>query len=170
MPDEIHLEWTYEPANLFEKRTELSVGECTFLIDAGKVIGRAPFEGDAAAEGDLWSFCSELHQRLDALFLAAQAFEHRAYTLSGPRNCVRLSPDGVRDYFALAEGCRLEMSLGKVDVQIADTAGNVTVDTRSDRIARRIALARSAGERITDPAANSILRSYAAAVSDPRTS
>ena len=81
---------------------------------------------------------------------------------------MRLSPDGVRDYFALAEGCRLEMSLGKVDVQIADTAGNVTVDTRSDRIARRIALARSAGERITDPAANSILRSYAAAVSDPR--
>jgi hypothetical protein len=83
-------------------------------------------------------------------------------------NCVRLSPDGGRDHFALAAGCRLEMSSGKVDVQIADTAANVTVDTRGDRIGRRIALARRAGEHITDPAANSILRSYAAAVSDPR--
>jgi hypothetical protein len=168
MPDEIRLEWTYEPTDLFEQRTELSIGECTFLIDAGRVVGRAPFKGDAATKGVLWGFCNELHQRLDALFLAAQAYEHRAYMLSVPTNCVRLSPDGDRHSFALAEGCRLKMSLGKIDVPIANAAGNTTVDTRRYRIGRRIALALNAGEHINDPVANSTLRSYAAAVSDPR--
>jgi hypothetical protein len=167
MPDEIHLEWSFEPTDLFEERAELQIGGCTFVIDAGTVICRAPFEGDPAPAGVLWGFCNALHQRVNAVLLAAQTLEHKAYTLSGAKNTVRLSPDGGRHFFVLAEGLRLKTSLSNLDVQQADGAGNVILDTRRDRIGKRIALAQSAGEHITDPAANSILRSYAAAVRDP---
>src|SRR4029077_6337068 len=78
MPDEICLEWTYDPADLFEERAERLVVGCPFVIDAGSVSCRVPFEGDPAAAGVLWSFCNAVHERLNAVFLAAQALQHKA--------------------------------------------------------------------------------------------
>ena len=168
MPDEIRLEWTYTPADFFEERAELLIGRSGFVIDAGTVMGRAPFEGAPAAAGVLWSFCNTLHQSLDSLFLAAQILAHKAYSLSAPRNTVRLSADGARHFFVLAEPLTLKISGGGVNVRIADAAGNAIVDSRRDRIARRKDLGQKAAVHIADPAANSILRSYSAAVIDPR--
>jgi hypothetical protein len=82
MPDELQLEWTYEPPGLFEERAELLVDRCAFVIDARRVTVRAPFEGNP--ETDIRSHCNELHQRLDGLFLAAQMLAHKAYVLSKP--------------------------------------------------------------------------------------
>ena len=166
MADEILLEWTYTPADLFEDRIELLVDACAFVIDAGTVVGHAPVEGELPA--DLGSFFNTMHQRLDAAFLGAQILAHKAYKLSGPNNIVRLSSDGRRHAYVLAEVGTLNLSLGVVDVLIADGAGNVTVDTRAARIARRRDIALKASAHIADPAANSILRSYSAAVNDPR--
>jgi len=55
-----------------------------------------------------------------------------------------------------------------VDIQIPNADGTMLVDTRRDRIASRIALGRRAAVYIDDPTANAILRSYSAAVADPR--
>ena len=167
MPDEIRLEWTYQPADLFEERAEVRTGARTYVIDAGTITGRAPFEGDPAAAGVLWSFCNELHQRLEAMFLAAQALEHRTATLSEPFNTVRVSPDHIRHAFVLARGLKATTSLGRIDIQIAE-AGGRQVDTRAARIAKRKEFAQKAATFLTDPAANAILRSYSAAVIDPQ--
>jgi hypothetical protein len=167
MPDEIQLEWAYTPADLFEEQAELLIGGCTFVIDAGRVVARAPFEGDPAAEGVLRSFCNARHQELEAVFLAAQALEHKTCTLSESKSPVRLCPDGTRHPFLVAQSLKLTLSLGRLDVQIVEAGGRI-VDTRAARIAKRKELAHKAATYLTDPTANAILRSYSAAVIDPR--
>ena len=167
MPDEIQLEWAYTPADLFEEQAELLIGGCTFVIDAGRVVARAPFEGDPAAEGVLRSFCNARHQELEAVFLAAQALEHKTCTLSESKSPVRLCPDGTRHPFLVAQSLKLTLSLGRLDVQIVEAGGRI-VDTRAARIAKRKELAQKAATYLTDPTANAILRSYSAAVIDPR--
>jgi hypothetical protein len=57
---------------------------------------------------------------------------------------------------------------GTVDFKIQDAAGNVTRDTKKERIEHRNMVARLAAGNIDDPAVDSILRSYATAVSDLR--
>jgi hypothetical protein len=164
MPDQIHLEWRYEPADLFEERTEFLIDGCRFVVDAGTVSGLASFEGNPAT--DLRKFCNSLHQRLDALFIAAEMFEHKPYTLQPPHKTVRVSPDGRKDVNVFPQFAVINIAGGQVDVLIQDQAGNIEVDTRGDRIAKRNELAQSAAELIDDAVANSILRSYAAAVRD----
>jgi hypothetical protein len=165
MADEIQLEWSFEPADLFEELAELLIDGCTFIINAGTVTGRAPFDGDPAT--DLQTFCNALHQTLDAVFIAAQSLEHKAYQLSGPRNGIRLS-NGVRNFFIVTGPGAIKMALGVVDVRQTDAAGNVIVDTRRDRIAKRKDLAQRAAKHFGNEAVRSILRSYSAAVIDPR--
>lgn len=62
----------------------------------------------------------------------------------------------------------VKTSMGRVDILKTDVAGNVIEGTRAARIAKRKDLAQRAAEHVADPTTNSILRSYAAAVSDPR--
>jgi hypothetical protein len=166
MPDEIQAEWTYEPPDLFEERAELLIDRCAFVIDAGRVTVCAPFEGNP--DTDISNFCNELHQRLDALLLAAQMLTHKAYVLSKPGTIVRISQDGRRHFYVLAELPTNKITGGAVDILITDAAGNVTKDTRKERIDGRKKLAQIAAAQISDPVANSILRSYSAAVNDPR--
>src|SRR5262249_53923993 len=65
-------------------------------------------------------------------------------------------------------GACLSFETGRVDVLTRDQSGNVLRDTKRERIARRNQFAQSASAFITNPAASSMLRSYAAAVADPR--
>lgn len=60
------------------------------------------------------------------------------------------------------------ISGGTVDFVVRDTGGNVIRDTRQERIEERIGLAKLAAHYISDDVANALLRSYAAAVNDPR--
>jgi hypothetical protein len=164
MADVVLLEWTFAPADLFEERCELQCDGYHFLIESGRAESRVPVEGDP---GDCWSgFRNEMHQRLDALFLGAQILTHQAYTLSKP-NLSRLRSDGGIDRYVYPETLTMKLSAGTLDVRTTDDAGNIVRDTRRERIDRRNDLAQNAAACITDPVANSILRSYAAAVKDP---
>jgi hypothetical protein len=108
-----------------------------------------------------------LHAEVDARFLAAQVLSHKPYTLSKP-NLSKLYPDGRKDAWAFAEGATAVVSGGTVDFVLRDADGNVIHDTRRERIDERIGLAELAARYISDSVANALLRSYAAAVNDPR--
>jgi len=107
-------------------------------------------------------------KRLDALFLGAQILAHVHYTLSRPGSIKCLRADGRVDAFVFLEGAVITMATACVDVQKTDAAGNVIADTRGDRIGGRKRLAARAAKHVADPVANAILRSYSAAVNDPR--
>jgi hypothetical protein len=163
MPDQIQLEWTYVPADLFEERAEWFIGGCTFVIDAGTVAARAPFEGDPET---IRSFCDGLHTRLEALFLVAQMQAHKPCELASPGTAVRLSPDGSKHYFVFPAPLVYKTSWGVIDGRLVDMASNAIVDTRAARIAKRRDLAQRAAELSTNPVVLAILKSYAAAVND----
>ena len=164
MTDVVLLEWTFAPADLFEDRCELQCDGYQFLIESGRAESRVSVEGDA---GDCWAGVrNEMHQRLDALFLGAQLLTHQAYTLSKPNvSCLR--SNGGIDRYAYPETLTTNLPAGTPEVHTTDDAGNIVRDMRRERIGRRNDLAQNAAACITDPVANSILRSYAAAVNDP---
>lgn len=164
MPATFLLEWTFAPPDLFEERIEYSARNASFVIDAGRADARIPDDGAQ----DPGALHTELHEDLNAQFLAAQALSHRAYTLTKPK-VSRLHDDGRRDAWIFVEGvASMAVVGGTVDFKIQDAAGNVTRDTRKERIEHRKTVASLAAASIDDPAVDSILRSYAAAVSDPR--
>lgn len=164
--DIVGIEWTFTPLELFEERIDIDSEGCSFTIESGRVTARAPFAGGTPEE--LRSYCNEIHQRLDALFLAAQMLAHVPCTLSRPGSIKCLRADGRVDAFAFPDGAVIVMATGSVDVQTTDAAGNVITDTRRDRIVSRRTLAARAAAHVSDDVANAILRSYAAAVNDPR--
>jgi hypothetical protein len=165
-PGIVEIEWTFTPPDLFEERTEIDSARCSFTIESGRVAAQAPFAGGTPEE--LSTYCNEIHQRLDALFLAAQMLGHVPYTLSRPGPIKWLRPDGRVGTFAFPGGGLITFATGIVDVQTTDAAGKVITDTRRDRIAGRKSLAARAAAHIADDVANAILRSYSAAVNDPR--
>src|SRR5262245_772194 len=108
--DFVEIEWTFTPQEMFEKRIEIDSAGLTFTIESGKVTARAPFAGGTPDE--LRSRCNEIHQRLDAVFLAAQMLAHVPYTLSRPGGIKCLRPDGRVDAFVFAEGAAFTIAAG----------------------------------------------------------
>ena len=164
MPDMLEAQWTFTPREYFEEAVDLTSGDCTFAVTTGEVRGCGPLRTD-----DCHRACKELHQRLDALFLGAQMLEHQKYELSEPSQVVRVTPDGGRHNMVLPPAGIIALVQGRLDVVIKDDAtGNVIRDDRRDRISARLALSRSSAAHIDEPVANSVIRSYAAAINDPR--
>lgn len=159
---EFLLEWTFTPADLFEERTEFPFQGGVFVVEAGKVEARIPEDAYSPDH----SLRTELHEELSARFLAAQVLGHKPFTLTKP-SVTRLHPDGRKDAWLFAEPATLTLTGGNADFILTDAAGNVTRDTKKERIDRRNGLANAAASSADDPVVNSILRSYSAAVNDP---
>jgi hypothetical protein len=157
------LEWTFTPADYFEVELDLACEHGSFRVTSGKVELRLAPEKYPSDH----SLRMQLHGELDARFLAAQVLAHQSYTLSKP-NVSRLHPDGRKDVWAFAEGATLKISCGSADFVVRDSAGNIVRDTKRERIEHRASFAQLAARYINDPVANALLRSYSAAVNDPR--
>jgi len=157
------LTWSFTPPDMFEDEVRFGSERRSFTV--GKGTAEARVSADAVT--DVESLRTELHEELDARFLAAQVLGHRPYTLSKP-SLLREHPDGRRDAWILAEPAVIKISTGNVDFVVHDAAGNVTRDTRRERIDHRKVFADRAAMHIVDPVLNAVLRSYSAAVADPR--
>lgn len=158
------LDWAFTPTDMFEEQVTFDVGECSFVLNTGSAQARLSAEG--VAEDQIGTLRGELHEALDARFLAAQVLGHRQYLLSKP-SMVREHDDGRRDGYMFPEPASLKFTCAKVDFITTDADGNVQ-DSKRNRIAQRKSFAVQAAKYITDPIVNSIVRSYSAAVSDPR--
>jgi len=156
------LEWSFTPSNYFEEEVSLTCGHGTFRVASGSVELRVPLDMYPSDH----SLRMELHAELDACFLAAQVLSHKPYTLSKP-SVSKLHADGGRDAFVFPEPMVVRVTCGRVDIVLTDGAGNVKSDTKRERIGKRTELAQSASRQISDPLANTLLRSYSSAVNDP---
>jgi len=161
--DEVYeLEWIFAPTDYFEDVFDLACEHGSFNMSSGKIklcISPEKYPSDHRLR-------IQLHEELNARFLAAQVLAHKPYTLGKP-NVSRLYPDGRRDVWAFPEGISLTISCGSGDFVVADSEGNVIRDTKQERINHRIRFSQLAALYISDPVANSLLRSYSAAVNDP---
>ncbi len=162
--DEVYvLEWTFTPSDYFEEEVDLACEHGTFHVAGGEVELRVPPEKYPSDH----SLRMQLHGELDARFIAAQVLTHKPYTLSKP-NVSKMHPDGRRDVWGFPEGTTLTISCGSADFILTDSAGNIVRDTKRERIEHRTKFAQLAARHINDPVANALLRSYSAAVNDPR--
>jgi hypothetical protein len=84
------------------------------------------------------------------------------------RSVVCHREEGRIDHYVFPESTTLEISMRRADAVVVGADGKEISNTRRERIERRKAFARSASAHIADDVVNSILRSYAAAVTDPR--
>jgi hypothetical protein len=164
MPDILLLEWKFEPADLFEQSTTASVGECEFAIEWGRVQCQILVDVES---DDYWlRQRTEAHQRMVAIFLAAQAFSDQPCKLLKPA-VSRIRESGAVDLYALPLTGAVRVAGRRPDTVLKDADGTVVRDTKRERIDRRNALALQAAAHLTDSVANSILRSYSAALNDP---
>lgn len=156
------VQWEYTPSDIFEERVELRSGPYLFVLNSGHAEVSTPADDGPV---DYHPVRTELHERVNGLLLAAQVLSHESYSLSAPR-LTRIHADGRRDSFIFPAPGRITIRLGRTDTICTDATG--TRDTRKERINQRNSFAELAAEYLTNPVASSILRSYSAAVADPR--
>jgi len=154
------IERTYSPAHFLEG--DLSVSNEQYTLDAknGKV--------------EVWTDRDprpELKKRLDAelraRFRAAQLVSKKPFELASPSISFH-RPDGGRDIFVTAEPCVMKMS-AKADVRVTDKDGNVTSDSRAERIEHKRSLGDLAAGSVDkkDVVAKGILDSFQNAIDNP---
>src|SRR5690606_872868 len=162
MSKTVILQWTFSPPHLFEEAINIEKDGYTITINDGKIEARIPddlFEKNERLR-------SELHELLNARFLAAQLLNHEPYTLSKSQ-ITKEHKDGKRDIIVEVEPITIKISAGQVDFVLKDKDGNVKTDSRRERIDLRTSL----GERVSNLVGSEelllgILRSYNAAIND----
>ena len=163
MTKTVILEWDFSPPNYFEEPIEISRQNYIMTIEAGKAtatIDYATFNANA-------SMRNELHDGLNSRFLAVLLFSHLAYKLSNPK-MTHVHPDGHTDIFLEISSSVSKMSIGTLDLQVADKDGNIISDSRRERIEKKKKRAELvATHKPNDPLVAALLHSYQTAVTDP---
>lgn len=126
------LEWTYEPINFFEESMSLSHEMGSIDVSSGRVRGEFP--PSCFDEGE--SFRTSTHRFLESVFLAQQIQTHQAYTLM-QSSIAREYPDGRRDYSISVHSAVMVMTAGTVDTVVRDADGNITSDSKAERLAQQ---------------------------------
>ena len=127
------LEWTYEPKGFFEESCNLPFSDGEIAIAAG--VARGEFGAERYDEGQC--FRDSAQEFLDSAFLAQQVQVHQHFTLS-KAVAAREHADGRRDCTVFLKPVALTMSLGQIDVIVQDEHGNVTTDTKAERLQRQV--------------------------------
>jgi hypothetical protein len=157
------LNWTFSPPDYFEEAIEILHQDYTMTIGDG--------HAQARVDSAIYEANSDMRERLcDVLtgqFLSVQMVSHRAYELSSPTMTIT-HPNGRRDVFVEVQPARAEAVVGKVDFRITDKDGNITVDSRRDRIEKQKRLAKLITTYLPgDTVLASLFRSKTAAAHDP---
>lgn len=159
----IVLEWTFSPRDYFEETIEISGQDYAMTIEDGRVEARI----DPAVYESNPRMRQELHDDLNAHFLALQLLSHRAYELSRSTKTI-VHPDGRRDIFIDVQSASHVLSTHTADIRVTDQDGNVISDTKRDRIEKKKNFAELVvAHHNTDALLPSLLQSYDAAVRDP---
>ncbi|WP_316646732.1 hypothetical protein [Ovoidimarina sediminis] len=128
------LEWKYEPTDLFEEIIDLELLSGRVHIEQGVARGNFPtFEYERGAE-----FRDEAHRELEPHFFGQAIVSGKQYVLNSAQ-LTREYDDGRSDQYIIAETGHFKLTTfpANVDFIIRDKDGNVTSDTRADRIAEQ---------------------------------
>lgn len=157
------LEWTFTPTDYFEEDVDFSSEACTIRVNNGRAEARIPSDNYP----DDHTVRNVLHAELDARFLAVQMLSHKAYTLSKP-NLTKLYPDGSKGVCVFVEALTLNLSVNHPNLTTTGSNSIEIQNTKRERIKSRVEYSNLAAKYYSDPIVQSILKSYAAAVNDPR--
>lgn len=163
--DEVLLfEWAFTPSDYFGEPVKLRCTHGTINIENGCAVLQVPVVNCASDH----SVRSQLHEELDALFLAAQVLSHKPYKLDSPKVSKRY-PDGRIDAWGTFSGVEAvgQVSGIGLDTTHSDPSGTVIHNSHRPRLQERNDFAQLAAHHMSDHVANGILRSYSAAVNDP---
>lgn len=156
------LEWTYEPTNFFEEKATLELADGSIEIGEGKARG----EFDAARFDEGEAFCKSMHGHLKSAFLAQQIQVHLPFTLAQPA-LARVHPDGRRDVSLTVESAVMVMSVGTVDIIVRDANGNITSDSKAERLEKQARFRADVGRILPqDIALKRMLQSFRNALED----
>lgn len=159
MQNIVILEWTFTPENYFEEDMVLHDELYVLHITKGKIEARIdPVHYDVEHKTRY-----DLHQKVEAVFLARNLFIRQTYTLS-TSTVYRLYSDGRRDGYAFAEGVSVCRFVSTADAITTDQNGNVICDTRRDRIEETNAFVRLVAKHDNDILLKTLLQSYNLAV------
>lgn len=152
------IEWTYSPANYFEKPLQISEKHFELVAQDGKVEAKV----DHNPRPDL---CDQLDTELKLRFQEVQLVSRDPYKLSQPSvHCH--NPEGTRIF--LCEGTVAAKASVSADFKITDKNGNVIADSRAERIEKKRSLGILAAKHgISDSVARKILQSYNNAIDNP---
>jgi hypothetical protein len=152
------LEWSYTPADFFEAPVDYTAPNYSVHIADGRAL--ATFTIDQPD-----SVFPSVHNALEARFLGAQTVRNRPFQLSS-YSTTRKRSDGSSE-ISISMSDTLHATIDAVDVVVQDAGGNVTSDTKADRIKATAELAELAAAHINDTVAAALLKSYNEAINDP---
>ena len=161
-PERTELEWTYDPADLFEAPYQHAGIDFDLLVDAGRAVAtlRVPQEpvSPDVEEG--------VRAVLESVFLVRQLQIHRQYSLKGPRTYQHSA--GRKNILIRAGIVATVCTAGRADFIVTDTAGNIVRDSRVERIAEHSSVLDSVAPKLVRSATlRSLFASYSRSVTDP---
>lgn len=158
----VDLFWSFTPPEYFEAPLEVVRDSYVMTIEHGSASLRMSIdEFDSRPHLE-----DELHEALEARFLAAAMFNHQPYTLEKPV-IKRVDKHGHVHHILIAEAMTIVTALGTVDVIVTDASGRVMADSRAERISNRIALADLAEAHRHDALLKALLKAYGSSIRDP---
>ncbi len=161
--DRIVLEWSYTPTDYFEEPYIRNMGDYDLEVGNGRVT--ATIRPNVYEENP--AIIDVIDQRLKDQFAGAQIVSHTPYTLSH-YSIHKYHQNGRKDVEVFLHGHIMGTSTVSADVRVTDAEGNVTLDTRRDRIYERQRLAELAAKhKQSNPTASAILDSFDKSVRDP---
>lgn len=155
------IQWSFTPANYFEKPFTINNELYELTIKDGKAIAEiAEHAGDPRL-----GLKEKVHNRLKARFAGAQLISHQAFKLSEP-SLTKISQNGTTVY---PETLELTMTMScEMDFVHKDKEGNILADSKSERINNKQLIAELAEKHCeTNLVVKGLLASYTAAVNDP---
>jgi hypothetical protein len=159
---EVILEWRFSPPDCFEQAISLSATDYSLALEDGSARATLnPTFYDQHPE-----IKNVLDESVRSQLAGAELVTHRPYTLSPP-SVTRVHDNGTRQSFVELSGSgSIEIS-GRADVQVVDSDGNVTFDSRQERIeAKREFVDLVSKYRATDATLSSMLGSFDTALRD----
>ena len=157
------LEYTYEPADLFEATTAFAAQVGTLSFTGGRAIVTLPAPTNPVGKTVMESATAAVRRALEARSLLVR----RTFVLRGP-GIVHRRPDGLRDIVIIAEPAILRIVANPGDVRLTDANGTVVLDTRAERIASESQFVEEVTRKAdSSPTLRRMLSSYSNAVADP---
>ncbi|VAW37952.1 hypothetical protein MNBD_CHLOROFLEXI01-2809 [hydrothermal vent metagenome] len=158
----IIFEWTYTPADYFEAPIHIKQDTYEMTIKDGKVEARLKHTNCEESQ-----IRQELHKSLNSRFLGVQILTHKPFELSNI-STYHMHPDGSKDVFIHVNPATITLTAMPVDIIVRDQLGNITRDTRQERIDKKKELASLAEKFGRNPIVIALLSSYNNAVNDPQ--
>jgi hypothetical protein len=157
------LEWRYEPTDFFEASYQHAEEGFDLKVDAGTAMATLTVPADPVP-ADLEARVRSL---IENIFLVRKFQLHKDYKLEGPR-IYQHSPSGRKDVSIRLVGVASEGMVGKLDVKIEDSDGNVIFDSKAKRIDEDALLLDSLLPKLPQsPTLRALFVSYSKSIDDP---